>query len=230
MCDLWCTKWHWDGVLSQYFCFPLSVSFHQCSVYMLLLAERQTGEAWEPSKKQCSLRNRGALRREVLLRCFCLRRVSTVDLARSEGSPCYVPCVGAWHQFVQFVCRWFYRWLKAMRKSRDGSEHCVIAGVSSWCGRTERTVCKLSHRPKQFWVIRNADTGVSSSAGWFWSTDVVIRQTLEQEMKIAARKDTLQAAALLVVPQSVWLPCQCLEITKPLEWDLIGVNILDYSV
>jgi len=31
---------------------------------------------------------------------------------------------------------------------------------------------------------------------------MVIRLTLEQEMKIAARKDMLQAAALLVVPQS----------------------------
>jgi hypothetical protein len=34
--------------------FPLSVSFHQCStlvfIYMLLLPEGRTGEAWEPSK------------------------------------------------------------------------------------------------------------------------------------------------------------------------------------
>jgi len=39
----------WDGFLSQYFCFLLSVSFHQCSIlifiYMLLLADRQMGEA-----------------------------------------------------------------------------------------------------------------------------------------------------------------------------------------
>jgi hypothetical protein len=35
-----------------------SVNIHQCSIlifiYMLLLPGRQTGEAWEPSKKQCS--------------------------------------------------------------------------------------------------------------------------------------------------------------------------------
>jgi hypothetical protein len=35
--------------LSQYFTFPLSVSFHQCSIfiliYMLLLLKKQTGEA-----------------------------------------------------------------------------------------------------------------------------------------------------------------------------------------
>jgi hypothetical protein len=42
---------------------PLCVSFHQCCTsifnYMLLLPEGQTGEAWEPSKKQCSYGNRG---------------------------------------------------------------------------------------------------------------------------------------------------------------------------
>jgi hypothetical protein len=116
MCDLWCTKWHREGVLSQYFCFPLSVSFHQCSIlifiYMLLLAERQTGEACELSKKLFPFQNRGALHSEVFLRCFCLRRVNTVYIARSEGTPCYVTCVGEWHQFAQFVCRWFYQWLE----------------------------------------------------------------------------------------------------------------------
>ena len=34
--------------------------------YTLLLQEGQTGEAWEPSKKQCSLGNRRALDRRVL--------------------------------------------------------------------------------------------------------------------------------------------------------------------
>ena len=40
--------------------FLLSLSFHQCStfisIYSLLLPEGQTGEAWEPSKKQFSSR------------------------------------------------------------------------------------------------------------------------------------------------------------------------------
>ena len=40
------------------FLFPLSVSFHQRStlilIYMLLSPEGQMGDAWEPSKKQCS--------------------------------------------------------------------------------------------------------------------------------------------------------------------------------
>jgi hypothetical protein len=27
-CYLWCTLGHWDTFVSQYFCFPLSVSFH----------------------------------------------------------------------------------------------------------------------------------------------------------------------------------------------------------
>jgi hypothetical protein len=30
--SLWWTKWHWDRLFSQYFSFPLSVSFHHCSI------------------------------------------------------------------------------------------------------------------------------------------------------------------------------------------------------
>jgi len=50
--------------------FPLSSSFHQRStlvfIYMLPSPERQMGEAWEPSKKQCSFGNWGALNGERL--------------------------------------------------------------------------------------------------------------------------------------------------------------------
>jgi len=58
MLNLRCAKWQLDWFVTQYFCFPLSVSFHQCPtlifIYMLLLPERQMGEAWGPSG------NRGA--------------------------------------------------------------------------------------------------------------------------------------------------------------------------
>jgi hypothetical protein len=41
-----------------YIGFPVPVSFHVCSflicTYMLLLPDEETGEAWEPSKTQCS--------------------------------------------------------------------------------------------------------------------------------------------------------------------------------
>jgi hypothetical protein len=30
--DLWWTKWHWDRFFPEYFGFPLSVSFHRCSI------------------------------------------------------------------------------------------------------------------------------------------------------------------------------------------------------
>jgi hypothetical protein len=58
--------------------FPLpSVSFHQyCTpnfIYTLLSSEGQTGEAWEPSKKQCSFGNREALDTNALLHCFILQ-------------------------------------------------------------------------------------------------------------------------------------------------------------
>ena len=45
-------------IFSEYFGFPLSVPFNQCFIlifmYMLLLRERQRGEALEHSKYQCS--------------------------------------------------------------------------------------------------------------------------------------------------------------------------------
>jgi hypothetical protein len=62
-------EWHCDRVFSQYFSFPLSVSFSQCSIsifiYMLLLPEGQTGEAWEPPKQQFAFGNRVALASKV---------------------------------------------------------------------------------------------------------------------------------------------------------------------
>jgi hypothetical protein len=30
--DLWWTKWHWDRFFPEYFGFPLSISFHRCSI------------------------------------------------------------------------------------------------------------------------------------------------------------------------------------------------------
>jgi hypothetical protein len=30
--DLWWTKWHWDRFFPEFFGFPLSVSFHRCSI------------------------------------------------------------------------------------------------------------------------------------------------------------------------------------------------------
>jgi hypothetical protein len=32
MWDLWYSKWHWDRFLSEYFGFPMSISFHRCSI------------------------------------------------------------------------------------------------------------------------------------------------------------------------------------------------------
>jgi len=44
-------RWHWDRFFSESFGFSLSVPFHYCStlisIYLLLLPERQTGEAWD---------------------------------------------------------------------------------------------------------------------------------------------------------------------------------------
>jgi hypothetical protein len=51
--------------LSQYFSFPLSVSFHQCSTLILMcilaLPEGQTGEAWELPNKAILFRKSGSV-------------------------------------------------------------------------------------------------------------------------------------------------------------------------
>jgi hypothetical protein len=51
--------------LSQHFSFPLSVSFHRCSLliffYPVLLPVGQMSQAWEPTKKQCFFGNQRAL-------------------------------------------------------------------------------------------------------------------------------------------------------------------------
>jgi hypothetical protein len=69
-----------DRVFFEYFSFPLPISFHQCSVlifiYMLLLPEGQTGEAWEPFEKQSSFSEIGEHWIEKNLYCFCLQTVN----------------------------------------------------------------------------------------------------------------------------------------------------------
>jgi hypothetical protein len=42
MWDLWWTKWHWDKLLSELFSFPLSVSFHRCSIFTHVSCGRWT--------------------------------------------------------------------------------------------------------------------------------------------------------------------------------------------
>ena len=81
-------QWYWDIFFSKYLRFPLSVFFHQCCkvvIYMLILPG-QTGEAWEPSIKQCSFRYREASNRKVPAR-LCRRLVMVGARLRSRASP-----------------------------------------------------------------------------------------------------------------------------------------------
>jgi len=61
-CYLWCTKWHWNRSVSQYFCFPLTISFRQSStlifISVLLLPNGQPCKAWQHSTDQYSARFR----------------------------------------------------------------------------------------------------------------------------------------------------------------------------
>jgi len=51
--DFRCTKWHLDWFFSEYFCSSLPPSVHQYSIFIifvLLLPEGRTGEAWKGLK------------------------------------------------------------------------------------------------------------------------------------------------------------------------------------
>ena len=72
MWHLWYTKWHWERIFSQQFCFLLSVPFYQCSTFiyiLILLFTRRTNgrEAWEPSKNAKLLRMMGTTGQRVLV-------------------------------------------------------------------------------------------------------------------------------------------------------------------
>jgi len=53
ICDLQWNNKHWNEFLSEYFDFPLSVSFHHCStlifVYISVTPVGRTGDSWKPS-------------------------------------------------------------------------------------------------------------------------------------------------------------------------------------
>lgn len=53
--DMYSTKWHWEKLVSEYLDFPLSAPLQQCSIltfiYMPLLPDKQTDNAWETAKK-----------------------------------------------------------------------------------------------------------------------------------------------------------------------------------
>jgi hypothetical protein len=47
MWDLWWTKWHWDRVFSEFFCFPLSISFQRRSPNSYHLGNEQYVCQWQ---------------------------------------------------------------------------------------------------------------------------------------------------------------------------------------
>jgi hypothetical protein len=56
-------------IFSEYFCFPISISFRQyftLLICMLLISEEQAGEPWRVSNNQCCFGNKEALVVKVL--------------------------------------------------------------------------------------------------------------------------------------------------------------------
>jgi len=44
MWDMWWIKWYWDRFLSQYVHYPISVSFLQCSILIIILIQLKRGQ------------------------------------------------------------------------------------------------------------------------------------------------------------------------------------------
>ena len=80
---LWWEKWYWERIFSDYFPFALLISFHQFSIiifiYVLRLSEGQTGQAWEPYKKQCCLGSRGTLDKVLSLPIYLAKETFTIE-------------------------------------------------------------------------------------------------------------------------------------------------------
>jgi hypothetical protein len=51
MWDLWWTKWHWDRFLSEFFGFPLSISFHRRSPTHIIWEMKYTSVSGSISDK-----------------------------------------------------------------------------------------------------------------------------------------------------------------------------------
>jgi hypothetical protein len=66
MWDLWWTKWHWDRVFPEYFGFPLSVSFHRCSITWK--NEENYHLSFHLHRKGCTISLTTAVRQFLLLR------------------------------------------------------------------------------------------------------------------------------------------------------------------
>ena len=76
---MWWIKWYWDRFLSQYFHFPISVSFLQCPILIIILIQLKTGQMCQASSwqtKQYAFRCFRTLVRKVLsLYFFVLERM-----------------------------------------------------------------------------------------------------------------------------------------------------------
>jgi hypothetical protein len=113
-------KLQWDGFF-PYSCVPLSLSTHQrftlILIKALLLPQRQTAEAWDLHKKQCSLGNWGTLLRKVLL-TFRLLMVN-------EGTICHKHLRSSIWSAVTVVCSSVF----VTFALSDGIFSCVVAKV-----------------------------------------------------------------------------------------------------
>jgi hypothetical protein len=128
MWNLWCTHWHWDGFLSEYFIFPLSVSLRQWTtvfiIYILLLREGQTWEIVEFVGKLYLSLNGGTLVGQVLLCCWlmsCCRR-------------CWYhsDVTGLWDGTVQSICTGHFQILRGIWNSEYSNASFYTGSVSKY--------------------------------------------------------------------------------------------------
>jgi hypothetical protein len=110
MWDLWCTKWHWDRVFSEFFCFPLSALFNRRSPHPYHLGDEQYVRQWQHFNVVVSLHVNKKLAILIILMMvkmmiLLLRWHETkslwngliVYLPHDNMSECGVPVEWCWH-------------------------------------------------------------------------------------------------------------------------------------
>jgi len=153
--DLWWTEWHWDNFFFEYFLSSLLVWYHQFSIlifmymYMLVLPEGQTAEAWEPSKPQCSLGNRGALDRKVLSLFFSIEGLSRLKnksdvhnllLSTSQKTHCAYVVLG---EIITVYFQNYTKQKKQHKQSLGASVHYTEATCSTFLNQTPKLLRQL---------------------------------------------------------------------------------------
>ena len=78
---MWWIKWYWDRFLSQYCHYPISVSFPQCSILIIIWIQLKRGQVFEVSSLQTKWYTLGYFRTSFFV---CLKEWNCLIVVRVE--------------------------------------------------------------------------------------------------------------------------------------------------